>query len=132
MIYNRQTIQSLPVVVSLSPPAIASFVKGDKRYAVYNGSQGRWVEITKDVTLEDVTSRWKRWSKTLTPEEKQEKKKSEKLKKSHKTEWQVPGSKGNEYKVTLKGSELSCECVGFGFRRKCKHVEKIKNEIWES
>ena len=35
---------------------------------------------------------------------------------------QVQGSKGNVYTVTQRGSEKSCTCPGFQFRRACKHV----------
>lgn len=37
--------------------------------------------------------------------------------------WQVSGSKGNVYTVTQRGSEKSCTCPGFQFRRACKHVQ---------
>jgi len=35
----------------------------------------------------------------------------------------VPGSKpGQSYLVTLNGSNSSCTCIGFGFRKSCKHI----------
>jgi len=37
--------------------------------------------------------------------------------------WQVPGSKGNVYTVTQRGSDKTCTCPGFTFRRSCKHVQ---------
>jgi len=40
--------------------------------------------------------------------------------------WVVKGSKGDEYTVTKIGSKMSCTCVGFQYRRKCKHVEGVK------
>lgn len=41
----------------------------------------------------------------------------------------VPGSKGNEYTVTvLDGFGIECECLGFTYRRQCKHL-KIASEI---
>lgn len=40
----------------------------------------------------------------------------------------VPGSKGNEYTVTvLDGFGIECECLGFTYRRQCKHL-KIASE----
>ena len=36
--------------------------------------------------------------------------------------WTVKGSKGNEYTVKLQNGEYSCECVGFQFRKHCKHI----------
>jgi hypothetical protein len=39
------------------------------------------------------------------------------------TTWQIPGSKkGQSYIVTRAGKQWACDCVGFGFRRHCKHV----------
>lgn len=43
--------------------------------------------------------------------------------------WTVKGSKGSEYVVTQDRGQYSCTCPGFGFRRACKHVDEIKNEI---
>ena len=45
--------------------------------------------------------------------------------------WLVPGSKGAEYTVTRNGDKWSCECVGFGFRATCKHVNAKKAEVLE-
>lgn len=39
----------------------------------------------------------------------------------------VEGSKpGTTYTVTRDGSHWSCTCVGFGFRKDCKHVRECK------
>jgi len=39
----------------------------------------------------------------------------------------VPGSKpGATYTVTRDGSAWSCTCVGFGFRKDCKHIRECK------
>jgi len=39
----------------------------------------------------------------------------------------VKGSKPNSsYTVTFDGSHWSCTCVGFGFRKDCKHVRECK------
>ena len=44
----------------------------------------------------------------------------------------VAGSKGKEYLVEMKRSEgdcefdWHCECEGFKFRGKCKHIEAVK------
>jgi hypothetical protein len=39
----------------------------------------------------------------------------------------VQGSKpGTTYTVTRDGSHWSCTCVGFGFRKDCKHVRECK------
>lgn len=36
--------------------------------------------------------------------------------------WTVKGSKGDIYIVARSNNELKCNCVGFQFRRKCKHI----------
>ena len=39
----------------------------------------------------------------------------------------VKGSKpGSSYTVTCDGSHWSCTCVGFGFRKDCKHIRECK------
>ncbi len=39
---------------------------------------------------------------------------------------EVKGSKGEKYIVIKEGSKVSCTCVGFQFRRTCKHLAMIK------
>ena len=34
-------------------------------------------------------------------------------------------SKGKEYQVILKNNHLSCSCIGYGYRRKCKHITAV-------
>jgi len=91
----------------------------DKRYMVFTGPDGGYFEIDDTVTLDMVRSRWIPWRSSHIKE-----KKSLEDQGSHK--WKIEGSKGNKYAVTLKAGEFYCECVGFGFRRKCKHVETAK------
>jgi hypothetical protein len=37
----------------------------------------------------------------------------------------VKGSRGNVYTVTRKHNMWSCTCMGFGYRRRCKHVTLV-------
>ena len=38
---------------------------------------------------------------------------------------QVPGSKGNEYTVTIEnGHGTGCECLGFQYRGRCRHLKE--------
>lgn len=43
--------------------------------------------------------------------------------------WQVDGSKGNVYTVTLDNNKWSCDCVAGRFNRPCKHVKKIQESL---
>ena len=38
-------------------------------------------------------------------------------------------SKDKEYTVEYNGNSLSCNCTGFGFRRKCKHVDAVSKSL---
>ena len=45
--------------------------------------------------------------------------------------WKIPSSKGDkEYTVTtsISGS-LECECPGYGFRRRCRHIDQVKESL---
>jgi hypothetical protein len=43
--------------------------------------------------------------------------------------WQVAGSKGNEYTVSLELDAWTCTCSGFKFRNRCRHVEEISSTV---
>lgn len=45
--------------------------------------------------------------------------------------WSVPGSGGNSYTVEFDKwhKKYTCNCKGFVFRRKCRHVVHIQDEI---
>lgn len=38
-------------------------------------------------------------------------------------------SSENTYIVTYFGGKYSCTCIGFSFRKKCKHVDAVANKI---
>lgn len=43
--------------------------------------------------------------------------------------YKIPSSNGKDsYEVKFEHGQWTCECPGFGFRRKCKHIEKAKYE----
>ena len=42
-------------------------------------------------------------------------------------EWSVTGSKGATYRVTERDGQWVCSCPGYGYRRKCRHIEETKN-----
>jgi hypothetical protein len=37
----------------------------------------------------------------------------------------VQGSKGNSYVVTKEDGKASCTCVGYSFRKTCKHTQEV-------
>jgi len=45
--------------------------------------------------------------------------------------YKVTSSKGDkEYEVSIDGSGgFGCTCPGYGFRRKCRHIDYVKNEL---
>lgn len=40
----------------------------------------------------------------------------------------VEGSKGSKYFITKSGDNYVCQCPGFMFRRKCKHIDVLKEK----
>jgi hypothetical protein len=99
-------------VKSTLNPAIFNSLTSGKTYVVA-GNQP-WIEVPKGTTLDDV-----RWI----PSHKPEKGVSE----ARKETFEVEGSKGTKYIVKqAENGSWSCTCVGFGFRRTCKHVTNCK------
>jgi len=39
--------------------------------------------------------------------------------------WEVSGSKGDLYIVTLEDGVYNCSCPGFKFRGNCKHIKEV-------
>jgi len=37
----------------------------------------------------------------------------------------VQGSKGNTYTVIKENGKATCTCVGYSFRKTCKHVQEV-------
>lgn len=95
------------------PPSIIDTESG--RYVV-----PAWIEVPKTTTLEDVR---RNWISTLpdTPEE---------IEHHHDSEHIVKGSNGiTLYSVMIRNGMYSCNCAGYGFRRKCRHIEEVKNKL---
>jgi hypothetical protein len=79
-----------------------------KRYAI---SGSTWIEVTSDVTVEMVVKEW-------TPIH------YVKREFSQTKEYRVPSSKPGEFYVVKKeNGKWSCDCTGFSYRKKCKHLQ---------
>ena len=50
------------------------------------------------------------------------------------TQWTVDGSKGNRYIVEWDPYQrkYSCNCLGYTYRRKCRHITKISESFQQS
>lgn len=76
-----------------------------------------WVKYTK-TNLKKMTTLYNKQLKV--------KKKSKPKKCFEEIEVVSNTDKSKKYIVTLKDGKYSCDCVGYGFRRKCSHIEKVK------
>lgn len=44
--------------------------------------------------------------------------------------WKIKNSKGTGYyTVTFDKGGWSCDCTGYGFRRKCRHIDEAKTKL---
>ena len=118
MIYNKETLKTLPVHSSILPPSIVTF--RDQRWAIFTGG-GTDRMIDDEVELEDVHNIWRRKEFEKKPTNIPEPTKS----------WNVPGSKGNTYEVSIRNESFSCTCPGYAFTRHCKHIQSIKDKYNE-
>ena len=101
-------------VKSMLNPAIFKSPKTGKTFIIA-GSQP-WIEVPEGTTLADV-----QWNPTHEPE-KGASTAPNKI-------FEVEGSKGNMYTVKCNDGEWTCTCPGYGFRRRCRHIneKKVKN-----
>ena len=97
-----------PVEVSV-PPALYNSHTG----ILYGIAGSVWVEVPAGTTLDELADYM-----VYKPLERQPS--------ASEQTWQVKGSKGNTYTVKLSNGSYSCTCAGYGFRRKCRHIEEIK------
>ena len=101
----------LPIVVSMNPMLYTDMA--GQKWAV---SGEHWIEVPDTLTLGEV-------GKYMIVEQAEIPAQTAVVR-----SWQVQGSKGDTYTVSDNGGTWTCSCPGFGWRRKCKHVEAQKNE----
>jgi len=81
-------------------------------------AHGDLQEVWDDITLEESRTLFPRpiFVSEPKPEPKQ-------------NAWQVLSSKGDKsYTVTYRNDSYSCSCPGYGWRRKCRHIEGVKSQ----
>ena len=100
----------LPIEVAW-PPRLYTDRSGQK-WAV---SGQHWVEVPDTLTLDRV-------GEYMVVKERQSAPQLAEVR-----TYDVVGSKGDTYTVTDNGGTWTCTYPGFGWRRKCKHVEAQKN-----
>lgn len=113
MEFNKDFKKNFKIEGWIHPTTITSVVDG-KKYAVCGGT---WIHIPHDMTFDEVQLGFidlkltrKNASKDIFKE--------------------VKSSKGKTtYKVSFRSGYWNCTCSGFGFRRKCSHVEDVKKEL---
>ena len=90
------------------PPAIFLDVMTNRRYILTGGP---WVQISDDVRIEDIN-----WINS-----------NLKYLRQKDVTIKVKGSKGDEYSVTkFANGDVVCDCMGFSFRKTCKHLAMVK------
>ena len=87
-------------------PTVINTISGT--YAV---SGSNWKSVPEGTTLKDL-----KWINT-----------NPKVKKSKPKNWKV-----KDYTVSFNGSFYSCTCLGYTYRRKCKHITKISESFRSS
>jgi len=117
-IYTKEEIRSMKRGPSLFPPIIVNFLSG--RTMIFHDKEGGSVRITEDVTPEDSSYIWVRL---------EEHREAQPFT-GGKT-FDIPSSKGSSYTVILHSHNNSwtCSCPGFGFRRRCRHVDEAKLQL---
>jgi hypothetical protein len=99
--------------VEVDWPPLLGWGRDGQRYAI---SGGTWIPVPTDTTFDDL-SKYMVVKRRESPSD------------GSQGSWQVEGSKGALYTVKAVSGVFTCTCPGFGWRRKCKHIERIKNDV---
>lgn len=120
----------LPELKSFLPPALSKF--GDKLYAV-----PMWVEVPIDTTIEDIRKVWKKVEPKPSPgmycsneefEQWQNGNWKPQTKVSNSITEKIKSSNGKStYTVLYDNGNWNCECIGFSYRKTCKHVKEVQS-----
>jgi hypothetical protein len=117
MVFDKDFKKNFKIEGYMSATTFTSVVDG-RKYAV---SGGNWIHIPNDMTFDEVRSAWVDLRVSL-------------VKENHKDLIkEVKSSKGkSSYKVFFQKGSWSCTCSGYGFRRKCSHIDSVKKELKDS
>ncbi len=104
-----------PVKVQWSP-ILARMPRSGQLYAI---SGGTWIPVPDGTTRDDLPKymTWETYSAPKATESPQM------------DRWTVEGSKGNSYRVEAYNGSWRCSCKGYEFRRKCRHIEEVKQNV---
>jgi len=116
--YTKDNLLEIPSTVSMYPPHIMD--NGITRYAVLLGTRPGWYPVSKDINMCDLTILWQRersYIEQIPP---------------HIDSWHIEGSKGDIYVVQRYAGTLKCNCSGYSFRRKCRHIDQVITNLKKS
>ena len=106
---------NLPIEVTW-PPMLYTDRSGQK-WAV---SGQHWVEVPETLTLDRVGEYMVVAERT------------EPVPRPDVATYDVKGSTGNTYTVTNDAGAWTCTCPGFGWRRRCRHINEVKSRLTSS
>ena len=106
-------IQCKPVKVTMNPAMFTNHL--GIKYAIAGST---WVAIPNSTTFDEL-AKYMIYDRPA----------SVQVEESVAKEWNVTGSKGDVYSISFKNEVYTCNCPGYGYRRRCRHIEKIKSDV---
>ena len=111
----KKPIRKYAVYGGIYPPALTTF--GSEKYIMPG-----WYKLPEDehdIKLEDIAFYPYKADKPNIPDSNKNK------------VYKVKSSRGDKvYEVTIDSSgEFSCTCPGYGFRRRCRHIDEVKKSL---
>ena len=102
---------------SFTPPVYFQSPISEKHYIIVDG---KWNEVTRSYTMTELMEIWEKVTYTKTESTS-----------INKRSYEVHGSKGNVYEVSIVNGIWGCTCPAHSFKRyvDCKHITQIKNQI---
>lgn len=105
-------------VISLYRPTQLTI--NNTSYLVISGSEkdDGWYPIKRAISTKAIQKMWTPWTKE----------KTDTL--AGAWTWKIQNSKKNGYyTVSFDRGGWSCDCTGFGYRRKCRHIDEAKTKM---